>query len=212
MKTFLCSLIALALYSLSPAQAQFLGIPVGNDRSDNQISGVGFVAAADAPVVDYVGYFINPNDTDLTLQSSHAVGIYTQTAFGVATLVEQGLISAGATATSSSGSYAYVQLATPITLIAGVTYDIVASNGNGDYWNGNGATISVNNASFGTLTNGGYDQNSDPFTTTLAPTYTFGGPSYFGGNIAAPEPSTWALMLAGAGLLAFVVRRSVSRR
>jgi hypothetical protein len=214
MKILLLSFLAFAVYSFSPAQAQFLSIPVGNDRSDNQISGVGFVAAANAPVVDYVGYFINPNDTNLTLQSSHPVGIYTQTVLGVATLVEQGLISAGATATSASGSYAWVQLSTPVTLVAGVTYNIVASNGNGDYWNGNGATVSVLDSDFGTLTNGGYDQNGDPFTTTLATTYTFGGPNYFGGNIASsistPEPSTWALMLGGLGLLGFIVRRSAS--
>jgi hypothetical protein len=217
MKTFIYSLLALAAYSFSPAQAQFLSIPVGNDRNDNQISGVGFIAAANAPVVDYVGYFINPNDTNLTLQSSHPVGIYTQTIGGVATLVEQGLISAGATATSASGSYAWVQLSTPVTLIAGVKYNIVTSNGNGDYWNGNVATVTVDDSSFGTLDTGGYDQNGDPFTTTLATTYTFGGPNYYGGNIASsisvPEPSTWALMLGGLGLLAFVVRRrAVSAR
>jgi hypothetical protein len=209
MKTLLLTILAFTVFSLTPTKAQFLGIPTGDSRDDIYVTGFGFVAAANAPVVDYVGYFINPDDTDLTLQSAHSVGIYTLSGT-TATLVEQALIPAGETATSNSGSYAWVQLSTPVTLTAGLTYAIVTSNGNGDYWNGNNASITVNDPSYGTLTSGGYNQNQgSSFATTLADTYSLSGANYYGGNIASsvtPEPSTWALMLSGLAVLVVGLR------
>jgi hypothetical protein len=66
----------------------------------------------------------------------------------------------------------------------------------------------VNDASFGTLTSGGYNIQGSSFATTLAPTYYLTGPSYYGGNIAAsvPEPSSWAMMFSGLAILVIGLR------
>ena len=127
------------------------------------------------------------------------------------------------TTTNSSGQegFQFVNLATPILLVAGQTYTIGAFYDNNQTYrdtNGSGFTFSSDFTSdFGAYSsskgaslqepNTNYNTAGTPDDTEVAP---YVGPDLEYTVVGAPEPSTWALMGLGAVILAAARFRSAN--
>lgn len=107
-------------------------------------------------------------------------------------------------------SYAYKNLATPIMLQSGKVYSIQASGFNGNDQNFN-TNIGGATQSFDTL-GGALEQKSGRYAnaSTLGVAGISGAWSFGGGSAlvaVVPETETWAMMLAGLGLVGLQLRR-----
>ena len=102
-------------------------------------------------------------------------------------------------AVNNPGHY-FFQSITPILLLAGQKYTVV------DF-------VGQNAWAYGPVSAAGASFINDSYTYGPAPAYTTStggsGPAYLGPNLtlgAVPEPTTWALMLTGFGMIGFSLR------
>lgn len=166
----------------------------------------GVVANTGSPAITYGWSFTTNIDLTVTalginvlddqLAASHQVGIWEG-----ATLLGSVTVPGGGT----PGSYSYVSVATPFTLVTGTQYRI------GAFYNASiGDSFLVDTTSVVTSADVNYLQGAFQNGGFLAPASDFAGNRYFGPNfqyVVAPEPQGWAMMLAGFAVAGTALRR-----
>ena len=105
----------------------------------------------------------------------------------------------------NAGQY-YFQSIAPILLVAGQQYTVVNFVGQNAWAYG---PVSATGATFN------YDSYNYGPTLAYTTSTNGSGPAYLGPNLtisAVPEPATWAMMLAGFGMIGFGLRRRVKQK
>jgi hypothetical protein len=187
------TLVASGTHASAPA-ISFSSVSATAVQTDLSL-GNSFVANT-AVTVTALGYY---NLTGTGFLTPHEVGIFDSTG----TLIADAVLPAG-NSDPLIGGYRY-QAITPVTLQAGQTYNLVGEAEIGDPWGYAGyADFTVNPAiTLGTVS---YIYQSD---NTLRDTLLYGSPyswiAYSGPNFlistGVPEPTTWAMVLVGFGVL-----------
>lgn len=186
---------------LAQAQSAYEFTSPGNSFSNGSWDfGWTFSANQDV-VVSGLGYYADPTNGFV---DGNEVALYDST----------GTLLASATVTNLfplTGHFRYVTIA-PITLLAGHTYQVDGvSHGNNYTWNDAGFTT---NSAITYVSNSWVNGTSTPdFQSAVKTDTSFGyhGPNVFLGEPvftgAVPEPETYAMMLAGLGVVGLIVRR-----
>jgi hypothetical protein len=190
--------------SASSATEAVQGVTGGTNfpafNGTNQTIGWYFSTNAILDVTALGVYSISAN-----LSQSHQIGIWDSA----------GLLLGSATLAPSNGAadtFRYVQLANPFSLQAGNTYTIgsdITSPFTDIYRSGASSITTDPSITFlGAARNASSGGFSNPDTLTAGTLGRFGPSFQFTSAVnAVPEPSTWAMMISGFGLVGGVMRR-----
>ncbi|HEY8961059.1 MAG TPA: MYXO-CTERM sorting domain-containing protein, partial [Luteolibacter sp.] len=173
----------------------------GSSGSVDFVSGYDITVGSSALWVTSLGYYDPGHDglADPTAQ----VGIYDLPGINGTLL---GSVQAGTSTTNFSGDYRFIELATPIELLANTTYRVVANVGNvsgtshnetpleGTVTAGPDLTVNTITGYSGVVTNGGLNKTGSPSTTLHI---YLGNFEY--STTPVPEPSAALLGLLSLG-------------
>lgn len=206
MKALTFCLAAVATLMASPTMAatavnSYTGGDVGNFGEPNRTIGFTFNVSQSLSVTS-LGVFDFQNDG---LTSSHQIGIWD----GTGLLLGSATIGAGSAAALIDG-FRYIDVAS-LNLSAGQTYTIGVERGSDNYIF-NPTTVTTD--PLVTLISG---VRSAAGTNFIRPTEDTNsgrfGPNFrFNPAAAVPEPSAWAMMMLGFGMVGYSLRRKTALR